>query len=228
MDIAEALRSLAAPSLAGLALALLGGLVVAFSPSAFPLIPVVAGYVAAQPRGAPGRAMGQAAGFVLGLATANGLLGALAGWGGRGAQGVLGPAWSLLAGGLLVFWGLRALRVVVFRLPVLRWTPGPTGSAARAFLAGMPFALALCPYCMPISAALLTAAAAMEDPLYGTGLLFLFGLTRGIPLFLVGALGTALERLGPLARYQPWLERGAGAVLLGMGGYFLVRFFQAG
>lgn len=127
-------------SAVGLLGVFVAGVMVAVSPSALPLIPVLTGYVlGAAPRRGWKRLVAflagiVVAGLVLGLvfATASWLIGTL-----------IGPAWNAVIGVALVVMGLRMLRLIRFKGIAIRTKRRQVTSPLAAFCFGVPFVFAL-------------------------------------------------------------------------------------
>src|SRR5262249_22113344 len=153
----------------------------------FPLLSVAAGLAAGQGAAAPGErrieGLWQSAGFALGIATVDAVLGALFGLVGFAVLRVLASflalAYALLAA-VLALTGLALLRVIHVVIPVLTPSPRPTQSFFGSYLLGLPFGLSTCPACTPLLLPVVAAAATTADPLMGAVLMFTFGLARGI------------------------------------------------
>src|SRR5207244_11126573 len=116
----------------------LSGFVIGIAPSSFPLLAIAAG-MAAGKQEAPHveqrlRGFWLSAGFALGIATVDALLGALFGFAGFAVLRVLASVLALvyaLLGVILAVTGLALLRVIHVVIPVLAPSPQP----ARTFLA---------------------------------------------------------------------------------------------
>lgn len=115
---------------------------------------------------------------------------------------------------------MRKIRIVI---PVLRPTPQRVDSFAAAYVLGVPFGLSVCPACTPMVLPILGAAALTGTPWLGGVLLFVFGLTRGIPLLLVGAATGAIKGVPRLTLWVPKIERASGVLLLLAALYFLYQ-----
>jgi cytochrome c-type biogenesis protein len=78
----------------------------------------------------------------------------------------------------------------------------PVSGAVGAFLLGIPFSLAVCPFCTPALLILLGVAATIGSPLHAMALLLAFALGRAVPI-LIGAVAIGwLESIRFLGRYQ--------------------------
>jgi cytochrome c-type biogenesis protein len=210
----------------------LAGLTMGVAPSSLPLFSVVAGWIAGRgpteqaPRADVLGALVLTAGFVLGIASVDAVIGALFATLGLGvirafAANAIVMNW--LIAGLLVVIGLALLRLIRIPFPVLRPSAKPAQSFFGAYLLGIPFGLSTCPACTPMVLPILGAAAVTGNPLMGAALLFVFGLARGVPLLVAG---TAVGGLSHVRRLSPWvpkIERAGGVLLLLAALFFLYQ-----
>lgn len=138
--------------------------------------------------------------FVLGMATATaimGLLTAVLGW----VFGQFVTEFLLLLAIIPMFMGLHMLGILP--LPVTAWhlhQPRINISrkwyrAATAYGAGLVFSLAIAPCATPILLSILALVALQGDPVFGTALMFTYGLGTGLPLLLIGHGFTHLQHL---------------------------------
>lgn len=208
-------------------LAFLAGLVLSFNPGSFPTIPVAVGYFASGARD-PGHALRLAGALVAGMSAADVLLGVLfAGAGQLAVATFFGPKWGLVIGPVLVLLGLRWLNLVRFRVPILVPRGRKTATYPGAFLLGVPFSLAVCPFCVPALITILTVAAATGRVWYSAGLLLAYSTGRGVPVLAASAGLGALEHLRGMERFVPWVEKGGGALLVAAGGYMVWSYAYA-
>jgi cytochrome c-type biogenesis protein len=209
------------------ALAALAGLVVGIAPSSFPMLSVAAGLAAGQ--GAAGLSKRRiegfwlSAGFALGIATVDAVLGALFGLAGFGVLHVLvrflAVAYALLGIALIII-GLALLRLIHLTIPVLTPKSAPASTFIGSYLLGLPFGLSTCPACTPLLLPVVAAAAGTADPLMGSVLMFTFGVARGIPIVIAGTLAGSLAHLRHTRRFALWAERVGGALTLAAAAYF--------
>ena len=119
---------------------------------------------------------------------------------------------------------------LVMGLQMLRWLrlPLPALSAWRgasplhgAFATGLLLSFALAPCGTPVLASVLSYAAYHGNIPFGALLLFLYGIGAGIPIIAVGtATGGLASRLTE-SRWQLWVDRATGLLLLGVGFHLL-------
>ena len=222
MPDAAALRDVVAHvSLLSFAFAFLAGLVLSFNPGSFAAIPVAVGYFASGARDAR-HAFLLAGAFVAGTSAADVLLGVLfAAAGNYAVAMVFGPRWGLVIGPVLLLLGLRWLNIVSFRLPVLAPKGRKTATYAGAFVLGLPFSLAVCPFCVPALVTILTVAAATGKGWYSAGLLLAYSAGRGVPILAAAAGLGAVEQMRGMERFVPWIEKGGGVILV-LAGLYMV------
>ena len=223
MDTQSIQASVAHASAAALGASFLTGFVFSFNPVAFAAIPVSLAYVtkAQEPR----RAVFYGAMFILGLVVVHAALGLAAGLGGSGVQSLLGRYWGLLLGPVLIVLG--AMWPGWIKIPLPTWTMRikPISGPLGAFLLGIPFSVAICPFCTPALVILLGVAASSGSPFYGMVLLLAFAFGRAVPILIGAATIGWLERFRPLARYQKAFEVLGAIVLMLAGLYMLNAYF---
>ena len=95
-----------------------------------------------------------------------------------------------------------------------------------AFLLGIPFSIAVCPFCTPALLVLLTAAAGIGSVPFGFALLLAFALGRAVPI-LLGAWAVGwLESLRKLTRWQKVFETAGGVTLIVAGVYLIEQYYE--
>ena len=223
MDTANLQQAVQHAGVAALVVAFLTGFFFSFNPVALAAIPVSLAYVtkARSPR----QTVLFGGMFIAGLVLTHVLLGAAAGFGGRGVESLLGRYWGVVLGPWLILMGLlwpgwlrMPFKGLSFRV---RRATGSWGT----FALGVPFAIAICPVCTPALVVLLGVVAGIGSAGWGALLLLAFALGRAVPIALgAGAIGW-LERLRPLARYQRAFDVVGGVALIVMGLYMLNAYF---
>ena len=223
INIGEFKAILTQASWAGIGLAFLAGFIFSFNPVSFASIPVMLAYVTKAHEKRRALLMGTA--FVLGMLLTHVALGVGAALGGEWVKNIMGRQWGLLLGPVLVLMGLMWPGWIKIRLPWLGIKGRKVTGIWGAFLLGIPFSIAICPFCTPALLVTLTASAAIGSVTFGFGLLLAFALGRSIPI-IIGAWSMGwLESLKALSRYQKWLEIIAGLVLILSGLYLLNEYF---
>tara|TARA_R110002096_G_scaffold364311_2_gene557390 strand:+ start:2064 stop:2756 length:693 start_codon:yes stop_codon:yes gene_type:complete len=206
-------------SLAGLGVGFLTGLVFSFNPVSFASVPVALAYVTKARSQRQALALGGA--FVAGMIATHVVLGVAAALGGQWAKDTMGHEWELLLGPLLIVLGLVWPGWLRVRLPWLSPRGHHVAGVWGAFLLGIPFSVAFCPFCTPALVVMLTASAAIGSASFAFALLLAFALGRSVPI-LLGAWSIGwLESLTGLQRGQKYFERVAAVVLILIGLYLI-------
>ncbi|MBI3144680.1 MAG: sulfite exporter TauE/SafE family protein [Pseudogulbenkiania sp.] len=221
---AEALRQVVTQAGFGaLWVGLVTGFVFSFNPVALAAIPVSLAYVTTSR--SPRQATLYGGLFVLGMILTHVALGLAASLGGGGVQHLLGRAWGGMLGPLLIVLGLIWLGWLRLPLPALKLRAKPVTGAWGAFALGVPFSVAICPFCTPALVVLLGVAAGIGSPVFGAALLLAFALGRAIPI-LLGAIAVGwLENLSGLSRFHKIFEVFGGILLILSGLYMLNAYF---
>ena len=234
MELLAQFEHVSIASVAGVALVMAAGLLMGVAPSSLPMYSVVVGSVAARSGESAGvrRGLVFALGFVLGLASADALIGALFGFFGQAVIAALGRSlglMNLLIGALLAAVGLALLRVIRMPWPRFRAQPRPMKSFGGAFGLGIPFGFSTCPACTPMTLPILGAAAATGSLWLGAALMFIFGLARGAPLVAAAAAADLVKLVPRFAPIVPRIERAGGVLVVLVAFYFFyLSAFYAG
>lgn len=201
----------------------LAGLFFSVNPVAIAAIPVSLAYVTRAR--AKREAFGFGLMFILGLIATHVLLGVVAGFGGRWVEGLLGRYWGAVLGPLLIFLGLLWPGWIRLPLPAASFRAKRVSGMWGAFGLGIPFSVAVCPFCTPALIVLLGTVAGIGSPLLGAILLLAFALGRSIPIA-IGAWAVGwLENIKPLAKYERVFEILGGIALIIAGLYMLNAYF---
>lgn len=202
------------------------GLLLAFTPCVFPMLPILSGILAgggAKPTPARGLALSGAYG--LAMAAAYGVLGMAAAWTGANLQAALQTPWAIglmaavfvaLAGAMFGLFDLAVPTALTARLP-----SGGRGSIAGAAGLGFASALVVGPCVTPPLAAAMLYAAQTGDAGRGGSALFMLGLGMAAPLVAVGAFGAQI-----LPRSGRWLlaiKQGCGVLFLAIAAWLAAR-----
>lgn len=224
MDIESLRLALASASMAGLIVGFIAGFIFSFNPVAFAAIPVTLAYVTKAH--APTRAAVLAGAFVAGLIVTHVVLGVAAALGGEWVGSVIGRRWGLVLGPFLIVLGLLWPGWLKLRLPWFSMRGRRVAGVGGAFLLGIPFSIAVCPFCTPALLVLLTAAAGIGSVPFGFALLLAFALGRAVPI-LLGAWAVGwLESLRKLTRWQKVFETAGGVTLIVAGVYLIEQYYE--
>ena len=223
MDL-ETLRStLEQASLASLGIGFAAGFIFSFNPVALAAIPVSLAYVTKAHETRKAVLFGGM--FILGLVVTHVLMGFIAGFGGLWVQKIMGREWGLVLGPLLILLGLMWPGWIKLPLPVITFRAKRATNGWGAFLLGIPFSVAICPFCTPALVILLGVATGIGSPLFGATLLLAFALGRAVPIILgAWAIGW-LESLKVLQHSQRAFEILGALALILSGLYMLNAYF---
>jgi len=223
LDIETFRNILVEASWSGIGLAFLIGFVFSFNPVSFASVPVVLAYVTKAHEQRPALLVGGA--FVSGMILTHVMLGITAALGGQWVQGIMGREWGLFLGPLLIIMGLMWTGGLNVRLPWIGLKAKKVTGLWGAFLLGIPFTVAICPFCTPALLVTLTASAAIGSPGFGFSLLLAFALGRSIPVLLTAWGIGFIESLNVLSSYQKYFEILSGVTLIITGLYLLNEYF---
>ncbi len=204
----------------------LAGLLLAFTPCIYPMLPIVANIVAKQRSTSTKRGFVLSTAYGVGVATAYGVLGLIIAWFGQalGITAWFQKTWVLaLVAGLFVLYALMMFGVVQIRLPSAisnalqsksTAADHKLGSVGGSFAAGMLSALVVSPCVSAPMAGALTAVAGSGSAVFGFLAMFALGLGLSVPLMVVGAMqGKYMPKAGA------WMDRVkqfGGLMLLGV------------
>lgn len=219
----ETLRSmLEQASLASLGVGFMAGFIFSFNPVALAAIPVSLAYVTKAHE--TKRAVLFGAMFIAGMVVTHLLMGFAAGLGGQWVQKLIGREWGLLLGPLLILLGLMWTGWIKLPLPAITIRAKRANSGWGAFLLGIPFSVAICPFCTPALLILLGVVTGIGSPLFGATLLLAFALGRAVPIILGAWAVGWLEGLKPLRHSQKIFEI-IGALLLILSGLYMLNAY---
>ena len=207
-----------------------GGLLLAFTPCVFPMVPILSGIIAGQSDASARRGFILSCAYVLGVAvpyTLAGLLVAVFG-AGLNLQFLLQqPAAILTSVVIFVLLALSMFGLYELQLPerlrnrLNNAGPNGRGGLGGAVLMGVISALVVSPCVTPILAGALLYVAGTGDAVTGAASLFALALGMGVPLIIFGTGGGHF-----LPRAGQWMEdikRFFGVVMLGVAIWLLDR-----
>lgn len=224
--LAWGLEHLEAGSPLGMALTLVAGVALGFTPATYPMVPAVVAYIAGEVKLTRRRAATLGLAFALGISTIYTILGFVFGLTGLALLTLLNRSiwlWYGLLSPVLLMMGLRSLGLLRFGVPQ-RAVPRPgRRGVLGAYLIGLPFGLAGCPTCALVLPSVLVAVAASGDPLLGALAMLGLGVGQGFVLVAAATLGGGSIGSGRLYRHRRVVEKGLGVVLVLTAGYFAWR-----
>jgi cytochrome c-type biogenesis protein len=209
-----------------LGLTMLAGMFVGLAPAAYLAGPAVLAYMTVGAKGNRGALLWRALAYVVGAAVPMATIGLLLGAVGElviGLAAELLIVWYLLVALVTGISGVLMTGLVVAKVPAYLPLPRPVSSVPDAFLLGLPLGLAACPACTPMLFPIAAAATVSGGPLYGAGLLFLFGIGRGVPILLAAASLESLRQLRQLIPMGLAAQQIAGWLLLATSLLYLVQ-----
>ena len=210
-----------------------GGLLLAFTPCVFPMVPILSGIIAGEKEPSASRGFVLSTSYVLGMAvpyTLAGLLVAVFGAGLNLQVLLQQPAAIITSTVIFVLLALSMFGLYELQLPAFLRNklhqPGDSkrGSLFGAAIMGTISALVVSPCVTPILAGALIYVAASGDALTGAASLFALSMGMGLPLIIVGTGGGSL-----LPRAGMWMEeikRFFGVVMLGVAIWLLDRIIN--
>jgi cytochrome c-type biogenesis protein len=141
-------------------------------------------------------------------------------------QHLLGRFWGLVLGPLLILLGVVWPGWLHLPLPTLSFKAKRATTLWGAFGLGVPFSVAICPFCTPALVVLLGVVATLGSPLFSSLLLLAFALGRAVPI-LLGAVAIGwLESLQFLKHCQKGFDIFGGTLLILSGLYLLNAYFH--
>jgi thiol:disulfide interchange protein DsbD len=212
-----------------------GGLLLAFTPCVFPMIPILTGVIAGENNPSAYRGFTLSLAYVLGVAipyTLAGLLVASFGAGMNLQYWLQQPAAIITAAFVFVVLSLAMFGLYELQLPAFlrdrlnRAGHERGGSLLGAGLLGVISALIVSPCVTPILAGALVYVAGTGDAVTGASSLFALSMGMGVPLILVGTGGASL-----LPRAGAWMDdikHLFGVLMLGMAIWLLDRILADG
>lgn len=200
------------------------GLLLAFSPCVYPMVPITVGYFGSQSESRKKRVVLLAGVYVLGLALTYSVLGAIAATTGSvfgsamQKPGVLIGISAILVALALSMFGLYEIRPPAF---VENQSSGRSG-VLGALLMGLIFGVVAAPCAGPVVLGVLLYIAKLGSPLMGFLLFFALAVGMGTPLFFLAAFSAKMPLPG---MWMVAVKKIAGFLLLGAAVYFVAPLF---
>lgn len=196
------------------------GLLLAFTPCVYPMIPVTVGYFSGQHETGTRRVMWLAAAYVLGIALTYSILGAVAATTGRAfGEWMQNPAVPFGIALVLVALAMSMFGLYEIRPPAfIESRASGRSGIAGALVMGLIFGVVAAPCVGPAVLGLLLYAARLGSPAMGFLLFFAMSLGLGTPLFFLAASSAKLPVAG---MWMVAVKKLAGFLLIGAGAYFV-------
>jgi len=204
--------------------AFLGGVLISFTPCVYPLIPISAGYIGLNAGNSKFRSFTLSIIYVTGVAVTYSILGLIASVTGQIFGKISSqPVTYLIAGLLIIFFGLSMLDIFTIPLPNIVKLPKQhkKHNYLSTFALGLVSGLVIGPCLTPALAGILTYLAAKKNIVYGMTLLFSFAYGMGLVLILVGTFSGVLAGLPKSGRWMVYAKRLAAGIILFSGAYFV-------
>lgn len=214
--------------LAALGCFLWGAVSVLFSPCHLASIPLIVGYVGGQDRLLGGRqAAHYALLFTFGLFLTIAAVGVVCALLGR-MLGDVGPWWTVLVGGILIWVALDMLGVAKCKLGGNLMGRFRLRGRFGAFVLGLAYGVLSGSCTFGFIAPILAVITVQQRIADGVLLILLFGIGHCLPIAFAGSFVATVRKLLESTSLQEgsrWFRRGAGALIAGLGVYFLARPF---
>ena len=211
-------------SLLGYVLVFFGGVITSIGPCNAAMIPLIIGYVGGAVNLPRRKAFEISLVFAIGLAITFMVLGIIASLVG-GLLGGSTRVWYYLVALICFIIGLQMLGVFHINPPY--WLAGlrekiKTKGLLGALLLGLISGLVASQCATPVLAAILTFVIARKESLvYGTVLLLIYALGRGVPIVLAGTFAGAMKSILAFGKWSDKLEKASGVIIILVGFYFI-------
>ena len=207
----------------------IAGLLLAFTPCIFPMIPILSGIIAGYGNTTSRKAFFLSLTYVLAGAFAYAVIGFVFGFFGQNLQtvlqnpiaiGFMSVLFVLLALSMFGFYDLQLPNSIQSRLSEIS-NKQESGSFIGAAIMGFLSTLIVGPCAGPVIAGALTYIAQSKDAVLGASALFSMGIGIGVPLLLIGtSAGHLLPRAGA---WMDTVKAVFGIIMLGIAIYMLSR-----
>lgn len=229
-DLTQALQhSLYSSPLLAFGAAFAGGVLTSFEPCIYTMLPITVTFIGSQSGGSKLKGFFLSVVYVLGMALTYSALGAMAAL----TKSLFGeqsrnPWVNLAMGNICIILGLSMFDLFVIRMPsaLANLQSRKIGRGfVTIFFLGVFSGFVVGPCTAAVLGVLLSYVALKQNILLGTALLFTFSIGMGVIVIIVGTFAGALIALPKPGPWMEKLRRAMGAVLIGIGEYFI---FTAG
>lgn len=207
-------------------LAYAGGLLTAFTPCVYPLIPVTLGVMGVRGGTSWFKSLTISLTFVLGLALVYSLLGFSAAWTGKILGSITQQPWMIVAVGVLFAgMGMSLLGLFTIQFPprIQTWLSRHGGTGFGGTLAlGAVSGLLAAPCAGPVIVGILGFVAQKSNPGLGWFLLFLYSLGLGTPFVVLALTAQHFVRIPMAGLWTEWVKHFCGLALL-VGAVWYIR-----
>lgn len=209
-----------------------GGALTSSNPCVLAMIPLMMAFVAGRQERKLGvlRSLGYSLLFVLGLSITFTVLGVAAALAGT-LYGDISGVWNWVVAAVCVVMGLHLMGVLKFTIPVPVNVQPKTKGALGALLMGLLFGIVSTPCAAPILVVLLTYLAGSGSSVpYGGLLLLVYALGHSVLVLVAGTSMGAARKLvesKKITRATEWMRKGAGAVIVLVGVFFVYSAINA-
>ncbi len=215
------------PALA-LAMAFAGGVLAAFTPCTYPMMPITVAFIGGKAQGSKRKGFMLSVFYVFGMAIVYSSLGIFAALTGQLFGTITASPWTYLAmGNICLFFGLVMLEAVPLSPPAFlnRWKVSELRGhdILTSIVLGGASALVVSTCTTPVLGVLLAFVASKHQILLGAGMLFAFSFGLGS---LVIVVGTFTGLLASLPRSGIWMlrvQRIFGILMILAAEYFLIK-----
>lgn len=201
----------------------LGGVLVSFTPCIYPLIPITIGYIGVNPDTSRSKGFFLSLIYVIGTALTFSLLGLAAVLTGQIFGRInTSPAIYIIAGSIIIFFGLSMLGVFSLRLTsVIKLPQLKKQSYLSTFILGLASGLVISPCLTPALAAILTYLTTTKNIAYGMLLLFCFAFGMGLMLIVIGTFSSFLVSLPKSGKWLDYIKKIGAFILIIFGIHFI-------
>ncbi|MFH1655959.1 MAG: cytochrome c biogenesis protein CcdA [Candidatus Omnitrophota bacterium] len=201
-----------------------GGVLVSFSPCAYPLLPVTIGYIGI--KGAKTKLKGFLLSlvYVSGIAITYSVLGLIAALTGS-LFGVISshPLSYLIVGIIFILFGFSLMEILKIPFPSVSIKKPEGKGFLSVFVLGLISGLVIGPCIAPALGAILVYIASKGNILYGASLLFTFAYGMGLLLILAGTFSGFFLSLPKAGNWLLKVRKISGLILIIVGVYFILK-----
>lgn len=202
-----------------------GGVLISFSPCAYPLLPVTVGYIGAKCTNSKIKGFFLSLVYVTGIATTYSILGMIAALSGSFFGRIsTHPISYLVVGIAFIVFGLSFWDLFKIPLPSISFNKQTKNRGFLGiFVLGLLSGLVIGPCVAPALGAILVYIAQKGNVFYGASLLFTFAYGMGFLLILAGTFCGLLLNLPKAGKWLSGVKKVSGLILIIAGVYFILK-----